>query len=112
VVGKEYVVYGMTTFLEHVWFYICDEDYSYYPIWNPLPLFKVVDARLSKYWLFGVYTDHGLEAPMPIIAFKEWVENPFFYDQLTDKEEPAVETFARYKTLLDEEFDDTSIAAK
>jgi hypothetical protein len=35
VVGKDYLVYGMTVFLGHLWLYICDEDYTYYPKWNP-----------------------------------------------------------------------------
>jgi hypothetical protein len=30
----------------------CDDNYSYYPMQNPAPLFEVVDSRVSKYWRF------------------------------------------------------------
>jgi len=102
IVGKQYVVYGFTIFLGHVWFYICDEDYTYYPIWNPSVLFKIVDPRLSTYWEFGFYKLPGGQTP--IIAFKEWTENPFFYDKLTDGDASMVGIFKHYRVLLDSEF--------
>src|SRR5438445_3690622 len=82
VIGKVYVVYGLTLFCGHVWFYICDEDYTYYPIWNPSALFKITDPRLSSYWQLGFF--NLPDGKIPIIAFREWIENPVFYDELTD----------------------------
>ena len=35
------------------------------------------------------------------MAFKEWVEDATFYDRLTDGETSAVETFRRYKHLIE-----------
>ncbi|QVL30275.1 hypothetical protein KIH39_15595 [Telmatocola sphagniphila] len=102
ITGKQYVVYGITCYLGHLWYYICDEDYSYYPIWNPAPLFRITDNRISKYWEIGEYLIGSSEI-IPIISFSEWVQNPIFYDLLTDREQSAVQTFIKYKKLIDEE---------
>jgi len=100
-VGKEYVVYGITLNLGYLWYYICDEDYSYYPIWNPSPLFGIVDSRLSSFWRIGMCSVGHAKLAMPIIAFAEWVDDPLFYDRLTNGEKDAVVVFKKYKQLMD-----------
>ncbi len=105
VVGKQYVVYGITCYLGHLWYYICDEDDLFYPVWKPSPLFKIVDSRLSSFWRIGMYTVASREVGVPIIAFDEWVSDPLFYDKLTDVDKNAVSVFKKYKQLMDEEFD-------
>jgi hypothetical protein len=100
-VGKEYTVYGITCYLGCLWYYICDEDYTYYPIWNPSALFEITDGRLSSYWQVGTYSGGSSKSMMPIISFREWVSNPLFYDKLTDGDEGAVEVFRKYKKLID-----------
>lgn len=102
IVGKQYVVYGLTVEAGHIWFYICDEDYTYYPVWKPSALFKVVDGRLSAHWQFGLFDLPNRK--MPILAFREWVEDPLFYDHLTDGQPEAVRTFIRNKEVLDAEY--------
>jgi hypothetical protein len=102
-IGKQYVVYGITWFLGYLWYYICDEDNLFYPVWNPSPLFTIVDNRLSSFWHLGIYASAAGEHPMPIFAFKEWVENPSFYDRLTDGDNTTVAVFKKYKQLMDEE---------
>jgi hypothetical protein len=106
VIGKDYVVYGLTSYLGIPWFFICDEDYSYYPIWNPSPLFRIIDDRLSALWRIGIYGP-GKEKDLPvlILAFEEWVNNPFFYDQLTNGDDSAVRVFKERKQQMDREFD-------
>ena len=84
VVGKPYVVYGITWDLGNLWYYICDEDYSYYPVWNPSALFQIVDNRLSSYWRIAIYTVGQAKLKMPVIAFEEWANDPLFYDRLTE----------------------------
>lgn len=32
VTGKTYVVYAFTVVRNYAWYYICDEDFTYYPI--------------------------------------------------------------------------------
>lgn len=105
-IGKEYNVYAITLFRGYVWYYICDEDYSYYPVWNPSPLFEVVDGKLSKFWRFNFIKEHphyiGSET---IFAFEEWANDPYsYYDKLTDGDEAEVSIFKRYKNLMDVEF--------
>lgn len=100
-VGKQYVVYAITVYLAHLWYYICDEDNTYYPIWNPSPLFRIVDSRLSSYWHIGFHSASPQMEAFPIIAFDQWVADPLFYDKLTDGQEDAVALFREYKRLMD-----------
>jgi len=97
-VGKEYVVYAIRAWQGVVWYYICDDNYSYYPIQTPAPLFEVVDSRVSKYWRVMPYPNGVLR-----IAFEQWFTDPYFYDKLTDQEEAEVEIFDKVKELMDAE---------
>jgi hypothetical protein len=40
-----------------------------------------------------------------IAAYPEWVKDPFYYDRLSDGFEPELQTFIKYKKLIDEEYD-------
>ncbi|MFO0699692.1 MAG: hypothetical protein U0236_10705 [Nitrospira sp.] len=108
VVGKEYLVYGITLFRGYIWYYLCDEVYSSYPAWNPSPLFAVTDGQLSRYWKYGYSVNERLKKPHVIFAFKEWVDDPYFYDKLTDGEEAEVLLWKQYKDLMGSEFPDPS----
>lgn len=110
VVGKDYVVYGITLHLGYVWYYLEDEHYAYYPVWNPSPLFEATDGKISKYWRYGYHADRNRDEVNVIFAFKEWVDDPYYYDKLTDGEEEAVMVFRHYKKLMDVEFPDWSIS--
>jgi hypothetical protein len=101
--GKEYVVYGLLVRQGFVWYYIADEHFSYYPVWNPAELFEVTDARLSSTWVFGFYNDGP---QYPIFSFKEWALDQYYYDRLTDGDEEAVKIFRRQKGIMDNEFRD------
>ena len=50
IVGKEYVVYGMTINLGYLWYYVCDENFTYYPVWKPAVLFQISDGTLPPCW--------------------------------------------------------------
>ncbi len=100
-VGREYVVYAFREWRGTIWYYICDDNYSYYPMQNPAPLFEVVDDRVSKYWRFKLSANGFL-----MIAFEQWFTDPDFYDKLTDQEEAEIEIFDKVKELMDaEDFD-------
>jgi len=103
VLGKIYTVYGFTLLFGHVWFYLCDESYTYYPVWNPSPLFQIVDHRLSAYWEFHLQVGTSAEDTRVIVAFPEWARDPLYYDRLTNRDKEAVEIFERYKDLIDAE---------
>jgi hypothetical protein len=103
-IGEEYIVYAMTVFLCHIWYYICDENYSYYPVWHPSPLFKVSDSRISSHWEYGYFGGESARETYPIFAFKEWSSDLYYYDRLTDGVEKDIEVFNYYKHLMDAEF--------
>ncbi len=103
-VGREYVVYAITVNRGHPWYFVCDDVYDNihvaYPIWKPAALFEIVDRKLSTHWLVDFRNnDEGIF----IIAFPEWVQDPRFYERLTDHDQDAVVIFRTFKNLLDEE---------
>lgn len=115
VLDKEYVVYAMTLHMGYVWYYICDEAFTYYPIWKPSPLFDVVDDRISRYWRYWTVRHPEEKSHLAYItwAYAEWANNPWdYYNALTDGEEQAVELFKKYKCLMDLEFPDPSVPVK
>ena len=97
-VGKEYTVYALKEWQGSVWYYICDDNYMYYPMQNPAPLFEVVDSRVSNYWRFKLYPNGLLK-----IAFEQWLSDTYFYDKLTDQKEEQVLIFEQVKELMDAE---------
>jgi hypothetical protein len=98
-VGKEYVVHGVTISLGHVWYYICDENFVYYPVWNPWSLFEISDSSLPQFWRIGVRQPPGREELEFILSFPEWVNDRYFYDKLTDRKEEEVRIFDRYRKI-------------
>ena len=109
VVSKEYVVYGIVFFRGYPWYYLFDEGSSYYPRWNPAPLFEVVDSRLSRYWRYS-YSPDSLRPPGELlITYREWVEDPYYYDKLTDGESKELDIFKAYKAKIDLEFPDPTV---
>lgn len=111
-IGKEYIVYGMTLYMSYVWYYLCHENYIYYPFWHPSPLFDVVDNRLSKYWIFSFERGKDKHTTYTNWVYPEWANDPYYYDKLTDGDEEEVEIFRRYKKLMDVEFPDASVSEK
>lgn len=97
-VGKEYVVYAIDEAEGNVWYYICDDNFIYYPQKHCAPLFEVVDDRVSKYWRVKLWENGLLE-----IAFPHWLKDTYFYEKLTDREPAEVDLFKRIKALMDME---------
>lgn len=96
---KIYVVYGIICLRFKILYLICDEDYMYYPIGNPAPLFEVIDNKLSMYWVLNYCRKKDYFE----IVFKEWFQESYYYDKLTDGETSAVSIFQKYKKVLDAE---------
>jgi hypothetical protein len=101
-VGSEYVVYGIAFRSATLWYYLCGDLHTHYPIAYPASIFKVTDPHLSRYWIFG-FTAENLDH-QALITFSEWVTNPYFYDHLTDLDDNTVAIFQRVKRLMDDEF--------
>ncbi len=112
-INKMYTVYALTIERGYIWYYICDESYTYYPIWKPSPLFDVIDGNISKYWIYNFSRGDNLYETDVTFAFPEWTEDPYdYYDKLSDGEEKEVNIFNKYKALMDLEFPDDSIKEK
>jgi hypothetical protein len=104
---KSYVVYALTIRTGAIWYYVLDDSGVSYPVWHPAPLFEILDARISRYWLFGS-SDAGLRRGFALFAFAEWARDPWdYYDRLTDGESSAVATFNKFRDLMDLEFQDS-----
>ena len=66
----------------------------------PAPLFAIIDGAISPTWRVGA---HGLDRSEVIIAYREWADDPTYYERLVDGDPEAVESFRRNKALLDAE---------
>ncbi len=106
IIGREYNVYGMIVNHGQICYYISDREYCHFPVARPANLFIIIDHRLSRYWIFG--TIEAFEN-YPLWIFPEWLNEPYFQDNLTDYEEREVKIFKSYKELMDLEFPDSSI---
>ena len=69
--------------------------------------FKIIDNRLSRYWVFGII--EGLESH-PSWLFPEWINEPYFQDNLTDLAPREVQIFKAYKKFMDLEFPDNTVS--
>jgi hypothetical protein len=103
VLGKVYPVYAFTVLFGYIWYFICDENYSFYPVWNPSPLFIIVDHRLSRFWELNSFIGGSAVETQTIVAFPEWAKDRLFYDRLTNGDMEAVRIFHHYKMLIDAE---------
>ena len=108
ILGKEYVVYAISEYYDNIWYCICDESYSYYPMWIPFPFFEISDNHLSRYWIFSFKQDKPKNRPF--FGFPEWALEQVFYDNLTDGADREVALFKAYKELMDLEFPDSFIS--
>lgn len=113
IINKHYQVYGLILHEGCIWYYICDESYSYYPVWYPSFLFNIVDGRLSRYWIYSLKKDINQMKYNTIIGYPEWANNFYeYYDRLTDGCEKEVKIFKKYKYSMDLEFPNPSIFNK
>ena len=104
-VNKDYLVYGVE-FWSNLYprFYICDDRYPRmnYPVPYFADFFSMIDNRVSKYWAFGIR--NGAEGKIyPSLSFKEWVDDPSFFERLIDGDTNAKKVFEKYKNLMDPE---------
>jgi len=107
ILDKQYIVYALSEYYQNTWYCICDESYTYHPMWIPQQFFQLVDNRISRYWVFSFKED--LDKNRFFFGFPEWAIQLDFYDNLTDGEQQEVQIFKSYKELMDLEFPDSSI---
>ncbi|MDQ2838906.1 MAG: hypothetical protein M3Y42_16040 [Actinomycetota bacterium] len=90
-VGSEYAVYGITTLLGGVWYYLLDDDRNPWPVWKPAPLFEVTDPHLPVEWTFGYHFWPDLDKML--VSWPEWSSDHYFYERLVDGEQAELELF-------------------
>jgi hypothetical protein len=101
--GKTYNVYGIVFSNNFPFYLICEEDNDDYVIPFDTSFFDVVDQRFSSYWRLSV-VQHNEQECSTSIVFKEWADDPLFFEKLLDGEPEEVAIFLQYKKLMDEEF--------
>ena len=100
ILGKVYVVYALSELKGEIFYCICDELYSQ-PMWYPFELFKILDPRISRFWIFGL---EKYFKDAPFFGIPEWVKDDYFYTNLVEGEDKERAIFANYQKLMDLEF--------
>lgn len=95
--GEEYLVFGISILDGEPWVDIM------LPIANilhpvPLCLFEIVDRRISKYWVIGLESKGNLIISPPSI-----LDQPYYFDDLSESIPEVVEDFRRVRELLEAE---------
>jgi len=102
-VGREYVVQAVTVETGMFWYYLIDDDGFSYPTWYCAAAFEISDARPSSNWVVGYHPyphrPHGVGAS--VLAFREWADDPHFYERLYDDDPAAVEVFDRERRFTE-----------
>lgn len=101
-IGHEYTVYGVVFWDNSPWYYLCTEDYDEYPKPFAAEFFDVSDHRLSSYWnLVSSNQEDG--KVLSSLVFDEWAKDPTFYERLIDDDPEVLQSFRKYRHLIDQE---------
>jgi hypothetical protein len=102
-IGKQYVVFGLTTFTGGMWYYIVDDANLPYPVWHPAAVFTLVSGDLPSDWVVGQhrYPSGNVDT---VVSFPEWAGDPYFYDRLTDGHDLEAQLFYKVKTELESRY--------
>ena len=92
-IGAVYVVYAITTFRGHCWYYIFDDNRQPYPVWRLAPLFEISDPLLPPDWVVGYVRNGHDDEGFPLISFPEWARDHYFYERLVDGDASTVAVF-------------------
>ncbi|MDQ0992555.1 hypothetical protein QFZ74_003783 [Streptomyces sp. V3I7] len=100
-IGKEYVVYAITVVKDAFWYYLLDEHDLPYPVWYPSPLFQVSDGSIPAHWVVNYVSNEASSdrTGASLITFKEWANDPFFYERLVEGEAGAVAAFQNERNI-------------
>lgn len=98
--GMEYVVFGVTYKFKIPFYYVCDECFSYYPMAYVASAFTILDDRLSKYWRYSITSYEGSGDYYTKLVFKEWANDEYYYDRLTNNNPADVKLFAAYREKM------------
>lgn len=108
IIDKQYIVYALSEYYQNIWYCVCDELYTFHPMWIPQQFFQLVDNRISRYWVFSFKEDANKNRFF--LGFPEWANQLDFYDNLTDGKQQEIKIFKSYKELMDLEFPNSSVS--
>jgi len=102
-IGQQSIVYAIATIKRNLW-YLVDVKWLRYPMYYPRQCFKIIDKRISKYWLIGESIDEYDDNAIGIkIGFNEIINDEYFYGELLEDNEHILEIFNSYrKKMIDE----------
>jgi hypothetical protein len=105
-VGRRYRPHAMAIFMNRLTVLVCD-DYDY-PVWLPIELFAVEEARLSARWEFAWYSDEvagtpGRRGRQAIWGYRDIVQSESHFERLIDGDPEARRAFAVARQLMDDE---------
>lgn len=98
--GQQYVVYALYLNPSQD-VMVLTESMPATPYSVPLEQVKIVDGRVSRYWVVG-------SASPRIISFPEWANDSYFYQNVVEGKN-AASIWRKYKYLMDKEFYDPSL---
>jgi hypothetical protein len=114
-VGKIYDVFGLYLG-DTITYEILVDELDSHTTEFPSFLFKVVDNRLSSFFVLGEsgkrFSKNGGLKNFPFISFPEWANDINFFDRLFDGDKDAQEIFNKYKKLFYLEYRHVDIDTK
>jgi hypothetical protein len=103
-IGQQSLVYGIATIKKSPW-YLVDVKFLKYPMYYPSHIFKILDGRISKYWIIKEFYDDDDNGNKGLnISFKELVENEYFYGELLEDNQLNLHVWKKYQKLMKNEF--------
>jgi hypothetical protein len=105
-IGETYVVYAITMFQGHCWYYVLDDNRLPYPVWELAPLFEIADPYIPRDWIYGYVRTSEQDEGVPIVSFPEWVLNQSYYERLVDGDPEARSIFEARRASAEATVDD------
>ncbi|MDZ4869414.1 MAG: hypothetical protein SGI91_18990 [Alphaproteobacteria bacterium] len=99
-IGRTYVVYAVMVLAGFPFYYVRKNLYRDHRGFAPSLCFEVIDDRPSRLWRYGI--DHSRrKTPVQLLAIKEWVEEPLFWELLVDCREREVRLMREAIAFMD-----------
>ena len=93
-VGEIYEVQAIEYMRDGVWLYLHTDPESVYPVAQPAELFSIADPTIPESWQLSWSADEG-DVKLKRLSFREWVEDDYFYQDLVNGGQEAVEVYER-----------------
>ena len=102
-IGREYVVCGIIFYENYPFYYLFEGSGDSYPTPFPAGFFDIMDFRMSTYWVLSYKFEDGENSAA--LLFKDWANEPRFYENVLDDGEDAIKKMAEIKSILEAEFE-------